>query len=291
MERTRVVPRSNVPRAHRARACGECATGTSTTRRMNFATMVFIEGPASAEPAATACASTRTCCCPSTTTDRARPLAAGHQGLPHQAVRGSGGRLGAQRRLSQGRQGRQRGVPRHARRIGHDPGQRLHVPEPRRRRRHAAHRRAVQVRVRRQPRLRARALLCKRALCSNPNARPPRLSPVPSLLLLRRSRPSACSRWRTRCRRRPRRPRRPRRRLQGCPPFRPCRPDRRPTASSACARGRPHRTIRRPRGPTTAPTPSSTCTAASVPRAPAAATPPPPASARPSTSRSRSSPS
>ena len=41
--------------------------------------------------------------------------------------------------------------------------QRLRLPKPRRLRRHAAHRRPVPLRVRRQPRLRARALLCKRA--------------------------------------------------------------------------------------------------------------------------------
>ena len=69
-------------------------------------------------------------------------------------------------------------------------------------RRHAAHRRAVQVARATPPRLRARALVCERELEPR-DARPPRRSPVPPLLLLPRSRPSACSRWRTRCRRRP----------------------------------------------------------------------------------------
>lgn len=118
---------------------------------------------------------------------------------------------------------------------------------------------------------------------------PPRLSPVPPLL--RRSRPSPCSRWRTRCRRPPIRLRRPCRRRRACHRSRPCRPAHRPTASSACARGRPPRTTRRPRAPTTPPMHTFTCTAALAPRAAAAATPPPPASARPSTSRSRSCPS
>ena len=137
-------------------------------------------------------------------------------------------------RLSQGRQGRQRGLPRHARRIGHDPGQRLHVPEPRRRRRHAARRRAVQVRVRRPPRLRARALLCRdlqraadgaRAAAAARTARAAHAAAAAGA-------PTSADAARAAARRR----------------------------SSACARGHPPRTTRRPRGPTTAPTPSSTCT-------------------------------
>ena len=104
---------------------------------MNFATMVFVEG----EPGANCYCIDEDLLLPEHDDQhRARPQPgrAEDQGVPHQAVRGRCGRIGAQRRLSQGRQGRQRRVPRHARRRGHDPRQRLHVPEPRRRRRHAA---------------------------------------------------------------------------------------------------------------------------------------------------------
>lgn len=110
---------------------------------------------------------------------------------------------------------------------------------------------------------------------------PPRHSPVPPLL--RRSRPSVCSRWHTRCRLRPIRLLLHFHPLLVSHHSPPCHPRRHPTALLACAPGRPARTTAHPRVPTMRPTHSSTCTAVSGPSATT--------SAHPSTSRSRSSPS
>ena len=80
------------------------------------------------------------------------------------------------------------------------------------------------------------------------------------MLLLRRSRHSVCSRWRTRCRRRPSRPRPRVPPHHAFPRCLPCHQPHRPTAQSACARGHPPRTIAHPKDPTTGPMLSSTST-------------------------------
>ena len=125
-----------------------------------------------------------------------------------------------------------------------------------------------------------------RRICSNPSPQPTRSC----ARALGRSRPLGFSTSSTRSRRRPRRPRRRGRRHPTCPRCRPCLQHRRPTASSACAHGRPRATTAVPRAPTRARTRSSTCTAALVPRAPTAAAARP-ASAPPSTRASRRRPS